>query len=174
MGRADLLEIRVGAEAAPEPQIGQFGQQIAGRGTGILHTVQINQPGRGQGSGRLLQAIGGHRLQHSLQGLPLGAHSLQRQVLHPIPGPEGEAPQMVKGALLSGLPSPQSPLESPVSPVAQPTDTSDHRGLAHTGRAGQLPNGQGLQLPGVGQEKGRHFLFRRPQGGIRPFDPVLP
>ena len=81
---------------------------------------------------------------------------------------------MVKGALLSGLPSPQSPLESPVSPVAQPTDTSDHRGLAHTGRAGQLPNGQGLQLPGVGQEKGRHFLFRRPQGGIRPFDPVLP
>ena len=39
---------------------------------------------------------------------------------------------------------------------------------------GQLPNGQGLQLPGVGQEKGRHFLFRRPQGGIRPFDPVLP
>ena len=66
---------------------------------------------------------------------------------------------MVKGTLLSGLPSPQGPLEGPVSPVAQPTDTSDHCGLTHAGRAGQLPNGQGLQLPGVGPQ-GQEYVRR--------------
>ena len=160
MGRPNLLEIGVGVKPAGQAQIGELGQQVAGRGAGILHPIDINELRPGQDPGGPLQFPGGHRFQGLLQLRPVGAHRLEGEVPHPLPGPQGKAPQVVQGvppdlALLLA----EGPFELPVPPVAQPPDAADHRGLADPGAPGQFPDGKVLQLLGVRQEKLRHLLL---------------
>ena len=86
VGRPDLLQVGVGVHPAAEPQVGQLGQEVAGRGAGVLHAIDINGSGRGEHPHRPVQLLGGERLQRRLQQAAGHPHLFQRQVLQLIPG----------------------------------------------------------------------------------------